>query len=76
MSYKPTELGQGNWKPIEHNSKEALQDKNGFTNPNLHRRKLKNAENRNYIISIHGVDSYRLTEYVTHDEESRTSEIP
>lgn len=57
----------------------ALKDANGFTHPNLHRRidtPPDGSINRKYTLSIYGADSYRTTEYITHDEESTTSEIP
>lgn len=57
----------------------ASRDANGFTHPNLHRRidtPPDGSINRKYALGIYGLDSYRTVEYITHDEESTTSEIP
>lgn len=58
-------------------------DKDGFTNPNLHRRiKVKKTTGkdeylpREYELSVRGVDSYRSTKMFIHDEESTTTETP
>ena len=58
-------------------------DETGFTHPNLHRRILTDRdtvegeiEPRKYDISVWGVDSYRTTYKVIHDEESTTLETP
>ncbi|MCM1286608.1 MAG: hypothetical protein NC227_10680 [Bacteroides sp.] len=69
-------VGQGAWNPIESGSMEELRDNNGFTHPNFHRRKSTATENRNISIGIYGLNSYRTTETVIHDEDSRDSEIP
>lgn len=69
-------ISEGRWKPVETGSIEDIRDKNGFTNPNLHRRKSEDTENRNISVGIYGLDSYRTIETTVHDENSRTSEIP
>lgn len=58
-------------------------DKDGLTNPNLHRRIKVNkttGENeylpREYELSVRGVDSYRSTKMFIYDEESTTTETP
>lgn len=66
----------GVWKKIESGSIEEIRDDNGFTHMNLHRRKSTDTENRNLSIGKYGVNSYRTTETVLHDEDSRTTEIP
>lgn len=76
MSEYLKKMGQGPWVKIEPDSIDEMHDDYGITHPDLHRRTLTEAEGISYKVSIHGVDSYRLTEYATHDEESRTSEIP
>ena len=78
MADFPQKLGQGPWVEInDPESVEAQRDVIGFTNPNLHRRKSDLIpENIDYTIAIHGLNSYRYTETETHDEDSRTSEVP
>lgn len=55
----------------------------GITNPNLHRRikttreiRTDEVAQREYSLSVRGVNSYRTTESFTHDEDSVTREIP
>ena len=73
-------IKNGRWEEIESGSIEEIRDKNGFTHPNLYRRKAEVDESvfphRNVTAGIYNVYSYRTTEYVVHDEESTTSEIP
>lgn len=76
MSDRVNMLGAGPWKKVESDSIEETRDNNGYTNPNLHRGKSTNSENRKISVGIYGLDSYRTTETVVHDENSRTSEIP
>ncbi|MCM1226422.1 MAG: hypothetical protein NC320_03225 [Clostridium sp.] len=66
----------GSWKIVGTGSIEEIRDKAGFTHPNLHRKKSVNTENRNISVGIYGLDSYRTTETVVHNENSRDSEIP
>lgn len=76
MSDEVKMLGEGPWKKIEPDSIEETRDNNGYTNPNLHRGKPTKSENRKIRVGIYGLNSYRTTETVVHDENSRTSEIP
>lgn len=78
MADFPQKMGQGPWVEItDPESVEAQRDEIGFTNPNLHRRKSDLIpEGTDYTIAIHGLNSYRYTESETHDEDSRTSEVP
>lgn len=76
MSDRVKMLGAGPCKKVESDSIEETRDNNGYTNPNLHRGKSTNSENRKISVGIYGLDSYRTTETVVHDENSRTSEIP
>ncbi len=76
ITYPKTKNGQGLWKPVESDSIEARRDDYGFTHPNLHRGKSNDTENRNISIGIYNLESYRTTETVLHDENSRDSEIP
>lgn len=76
MSDEVKMLGAGPWKKVESDSIEKTRDNNGYTNPNLHRGKSTKTENRKINVGIYGLDSYRTTETVVHDENSRTSEIP
>lgn len=69
-------IGEGRWEKIETGSIQSVRDNNGFTNPNLHRGKSTKSENRKISVGIYGLNSYRTTETVVHDEDSRTSEIP
>ena len=61
---------------------ELQKDIVGYTNPNLHRRidpqprEEPEVSPREYLLSVGGVDSYRMTKITTHDENSTTSEIP
>lgn len=77
--------GQNN--AVKASDEDLQRDKNGFTNPYLHRRinepSVLTAEDTeqgivdyNYKLGIYGTNSYRTTEIITHDEESETSEIP
>lgn len=75
MSELP-KMTQGEMKLIESDSIEETRDEVGFTNPNLHRRKLDDTGITNYKIGIYGNNSYRYVETPTHDEESTISEIP
>lgn len=76
MSDEVKMLGAGPWKKIEPGSIEETCDNNGYTNPNLHRGKSTKTENRKIDVGIYGLCSYRTTETVVHDEDSRISEIP
>lgn len=79
-------IAQGNAKLA--NESDLERDELGFTNPNLHRRidpkEPIQAENplnqklepRKYILSVHGVYSYRNTKLTVHDEEQTYLEIP
>lgn len=70
-------IGQGSAKEADTN--DIQHDETGFTDPDLHRRIYTppdGTENRKYKLGIYGLDSYRTTEIITHDEESTTSEIP
>lgn len=64
------------------NSEDILNESDGYTNPNLHRRiadeptLMPNEHDKQYHLGIYNVDSYRMTETVLHDEESTTCEIP
>lgn len=70
-------MAQGDMVEItDPESVEAVRDNVGFTHPNLHRRTTDGVTDRTYRVSVHGVNSYRYTEYAVHDEESTTSEIP
>ena len=69
-------MGQGIWKQIIDGSEEAVRDRNGFTHPNLHRRSNSEDSGSHCKVGIYGLDSYRYTEIVTHNEESTDSEIP
>ena len=77
LETKITKIGQGPAKLA--NDADIERDETGFTSPNLHRRIFTSpdkTENVEYKVGIHGFDSYRTTEYILHDEESTTSEIP
>ena len=76
MSDTVTPMGQGPAKPAT--TTEQVKDDNGFTNPNLHRRIYTSPDDTSttYKLGIYGYDSYRVTETVVHDEESRTCVIP
>ena len=75
MAVEP--MAQGDMVEItDPESVEALRDDVGFTHPNLHRRTTDGVTDRTYRVGVHGVNSYRYTEYAVHDEESTTSEIP
>ena len=78
MADIPQKYGQGPWHEItDPESVEAQRDVIGFTNPNLHRRKSDQIpEDITYTVSIYGLNSYRYIETETHDEDSRTSEVP
>lgn len=67
-------IGQGN--AVIADAEAVNKDTDGFTNPNLHRRTYTPAINTEYSFGIYGLNSFRTTEFVTHDEESTTSEIP
>jgi hypothetical protein len=70
-------MAQGDMVEItDPESVEAVRDNVGFTHPNLHRRTTDGVTDRTYRVSVHGVNSYRYTEYAVHDEESTISEIP
>lgn len=62
--------------------KALSKDKQGLTHPNLHRRIKTNTTIGeedlpvDYGLSIQGVDSYRSTIILSHDEESTTRETP
>lgn len=63
----------------EATDKELIADEVGFTYPNLHRRveQIDGAPARKYKAGIYDQrNSYRVTDYSTHDEESTTCEIP
>lgn len=85
-------VGQNNAKIVSKGStvisdKDYQRDRNGYTNPNLHRRietpsivtdedKAQGILDYDYKLGIYGLNSYRTTEVITHDEESEISEIP
>ena len=69
---------------IPANNTDINHDKSGITYPNLHRRIDDEATPLHpgevvpdrYTLSVGGVNSYRTTDHITHDEESSDSEIP
>lgn len=69
-------IGEGRWEKIEDGSIQSIRDNNGFTHPNLHRRKSTDTEEKIITVGIHSLNSYRTTETIVHDEESTESEIP
>lgn len=69
-------MGEGRWEKIADGSIQSVRDNNGFINPNLHRRKSTDTEDRSITVGVYSLNSYRTTEYIVHDEESTTSEIP
>lgn len=75
MSTSIEKIGQGPAKPIEPDSIEETRDIVGFTHPNLHRR-IDSDNPEKHELGIYGVNSYRIINTSTHDEESTTSEIP
>lgn len=66
----------------EASAEDLERDANRYTHPNLHRRVRhvdalpEGASGVDYSLFIQGGCSYRNTRYITHDEESTTSEIP
>lgn len=66
------------------NKEDVDRDNLGFTNLNLHRRidakkpreSSQETSERQYILGVSNVNSYRTVKIVTHDEESSTSEVP
>lgn len=79
---KVPQTGQG---PAANASDEDLRrDNTGFTHPNLHRRidpqqspeGSEEYQPRKYQLGIYGVNSYRTTETVLHDEDAEDNEIP
>lgn len=73
-----TYVAQGVWKHID--EKDTLRNnryKKGYTHPELYRIKaIEENSDRNVTVDVYGLNSYRLTEYYTHDEDSTDSEIP
>ena len=79
---KYPKLAQGAAKPAT--TGDLVRDASGITYPNLHRR----IDNENtplakgevapdeYLLAVGGVDSFRNTKHIVHDEDSTTSEIP
>lgn len=62
---------------------DTARDNVGFTNPNLHRNvdsktpiDPNEVSPREYMFYIESLDSYRMTDIITHDEDSTTREIP
>lgn len=66
-------MGQGVAKIAD--ADDIAKDEHGFTNPNLHRR-INNQDDKSYTIGIYGLNSYRTTKTVTHNEDSTTTEVP
>lgn len=77
-----TFYAQGEAKPAT--PKDIAKDRQGITNPDLHRRIDEDQADRmrgevekdRYTLSVQAVNSYRTTEHTTHDEDSTTSEVP
>ena len=72
-----TKMGQG--PAVLASDEDVARDEVGFTHPNLHRRIYTPPEgtsDRVHSLGIYGLNSYRMTEYKLHDEESTDSEIP
>lgn len=64
-------------------SEEIALDDHGLTNPNLHRRidpqpptDPTELKPRDYMLAVHGYNSYRTITQYLHDEESTTDETP
>jgi len=91
------EFADGEWVSADGHEDDVLNEKSGFTYPNLHRRVYQYDQNkdsstedylsdeqkvqgelepRKYELSVAGKESFRFVDITTHDEESRTSEIP
>lgn len=70
--------GQGFATEIESGSEEESKDISGFTNPNLHRRIVTPdmSNGVSYQVGLFGLNSYRISTYTVHDEDSDDSEIP
>lgn len=82
MSENYPKLAQGPAVPA--NNIDISHDRCGITYPNLHRRIDNEVTPESegelapdqYVISVSGVNSYRTTKHIVHEEDSTESEIP